>query len=225
MTKTDIHIHSSFSDGSNPPRQIVEFALTRDFDRICITDHVRFDSAWLDEFFSEIGCLKEEFAGRIEVLAGVEAKVVDLGGRIDADLARIERADLVFAAFHRIPQAKGFMARGEIRMRKTEALENWFVALKAVLSNPAVDIIAHPGNLLKMNGIRIPRYMKEEIASVAGSNGKRFEHNMSYGVPDEEFLSLLTAEGVGILPGSDGHSISILDSLWGNWPSDESYDR
>jgi putative hydrolase len=200
----------------------VQFAVTREFDRICITDHVRSDTAWLDEFFAEIAALKEEFAGRVEVLAGVEAKVMDLSGRIDADLARVSRADLVFAAFHRIPRARGFMPRGEIRMKKAEALDNWAMAMKGVLTNPAVDVIAHPGNILKMNGVRIPKYMKEEIASLAGRSGKVFEHNMSYGVPDSEFLSLLVSEGVGILPGSDGHSISILDHLWRDWPANES---
>jgi histidinol phosphatase-like PHP family hydrolase len=200
----------------------VEFAITKGFDRICITDHVRADTGWLDEFFAEIEMLKEEFSGRVEVLAGVEAKVLDFDGKIDADLGRVSRADLVFAAFHRIPSAKGFMARGEIRMKKAEALDNWSMSMKAVLSNSAVDVIAHPGNILKMNGVRIPRYLKEEIASLAGPSGKVFEHNLSYDVPDSEFRSLLSSEGVRILPGSDGHSISILDQLWKDWPADES---
>ncbi len=225
MTRTDIHIHSSFSDGLATPRQIVEFAVSREFDRICITDHVRVDTAWLDEFFEEIEALRKEFAGRIEVLAGVEAKVLDLSGRIDADLGRVSRADLVFAAFHRIPRAKGFMARRDIGRNKAEALENWSTSIKAVLSNPAVKIIAHPGNILKMNGVEIPRYLKEEVASLAGPSGKVFEHNLKYGVPDSGFLSLLVSEGVQVLPGSDAHSIAELDELWRDWPANASSDH
>jgi putative hydrolase len=200
----------------------VEFAVTREFDRICITDHVRIDTGWLDEFFMEIDALKEEFAGRIEILAGVEAKVLDFGGRIDADLGRVSRADLVFAAFHRIPRTKGFMARRDIGRNKAEALENWSTSMKAVLSNPAVNIIAHPGNILKMNGVRIPTYLKEEIASLAGPSGKMFEHNLKYEVPDGGFLSLLVSEGVHILHGSDAHSIAELDELWSDWPANAS---
>jgi len=225
LTRTDIHIHSSFSDGLATPRQIVEFAVSREFDRICITDHVRVDTAWLDEFFMEIEALKEEFAGRIEVLAGVEAKVLDFSGRIDADLGRVSRADLVFAAFHRIPRAKGFMARRDIGRNKAEALENWSMSMKAVLSNPAVQVIAHPGNILKMNGVRIPTYLKEEIASLAGPSGKVFEHNLKYGVPDSGCLSLLVAEGAQVLPGSDAHSIAELDELWRDWPANASSDH
>ncbi len=225
MTRTDIHIHSSFSDGLATPRQIVEFAVSREFDRICITDHVRVDTAWLDEFFEEIEALKKEFAGRIEVLAGVEAKVLDLSGRIDADIGRASRAGLVFAAFHRIPRAKGFMARRDIGRNKAEALENWSTSMKAVLSNPAVKVIAHPGNILKMNGVEIPRYLKEEIASLAGPSGKVFEHNLKYGVPDSGFLSLLVSEGVQVLPGSDAHSIAELDELWRDWPANASSDH
>lgn len=225
MTRTDIHIHSSFSDGLATPRQIVEFAVTREFDRICITDHVRIDTGWLDEFFMEIEALRGEFAGRIEVLAGVEAKVLDFGGRIDADLGRVSRADLVFAAFHRIPRTNGFMARRDIGRNKAEALENWSMSMKAVLSNPAVNVIAHPGNILKMNGVRIPTYLKEEIASLAGPSGKVFEHNLKYEVPDDGFLSLLVSEGVQILHGSDAHSIAELDELWRDWPTNASSDH
>ncbi|MEE8183001.1 MAG: hypothetical protein V3T94_02495 [Thermoplasmata archaeon] len=203
----------------------MEFAVSREFDRICITDHVRVGTAWLDEFFEEIEALKKEFAGRIEVLAGVEAKVLDLSGRIDADLGRVSRADLVFAAFHRIPRAKGFMARRDIGRNKAEALENWSTSIKAVLSNPAVKIIAHPGNILKMNGVEIPRYLKEEVASLAGPSGKVFEHNLKYGVPDSGFLSLLVSEGVQVLPGSDAHSIAELDELWRDWPANASSDH
>ncbi|MFQ6127721.1 MAG: PHP domain-containing protein [Thermoplasmata archaeon] len=214
----DIHIHSSFSDGLDSPNQIAEFAVSRKFDRICITDHIGPGTDWLDDFFEEMERLKEQFAEKIEILSGVEAKVLDLSGRLDANLSQVSRADLVFAAFHRIPQREGYMVRGEIGRKKAEALENWSVSMKAVLANPAAKIIAHPGNILKSNGVEIPRYLKEEIAVLAGRSGKIFEHNLKYGVPDSEFLSLLSSEGVQILPGSDAHSIAELDELWDNWP-------
>lgn len=216
----DIHIHSSFSDGLDTPRQIVEFAVSRHFDRICITDHVRRDSEWLDAFFEEVERLKDEFVDSIEILSGVEAKVLDMSGRIDADLSRVSRASLIFAAFHRIPHHKGYMKRNEIRRHKAEALENWFESLKSVLANRSVRAVAHPGNILRLNGVEIPRYVKEEIAVLAGRSETIFEHNLKYGVPDEEFLSLLRSERVQILPGSDAHCISELDELWRNWPEE-----
>ncbi|MFQ5910813.1 MAG: PHP domain-containing protein [Thermoplasmata archaeon] len=214
----DVHIHSDFSDGLDSPREIVEHAISRDFDSICITDHITFAADWMEGFFDEIEGLKKEFSDRIEVLSGVEAKVLDLSGRIDADPRRVSRADFVFAAIHMVPRTKGFMPRSKIRKYKTEALENWSVSMKAVLSNRAANIIAHPGNIMKSNMVEIPRYLKEEIAILAGRSGKMFEHNLKYGVPDEEFRSLLLSEGVPILPGSDAHSIAELDELWGDWP-------
>jgi histidinol phosphatase-like PHP family hydrolase len=181
---------------------------------------VRRDSEWLDVFFEEIEQLKDELANSIEILSGVEAKVLDLRGCIDADLSRVSRADLVFAAFHRIPRREGYMARNEIRRCKAEALENWFESMKAALSNRSVKVVAHPGNILKSNGVEIPKYVKEEIAVLAGRSETAFEHNLKYEVPDKEFLSLLRSEDVQILPGSDAHSISELDELWRKWPEE-----
>lgn len=220
MTKTDIHIHSSFSDGLDSPRQIVEFAVSRGFDRICITDHVRRGTEWLDVFFEEVWQLKDEFASSIEILSGVEANVLHISGHIDADVSRVSRADLIFAAFHGIPHRKGYMKRNEIRRCKAEALENWFESIKSVLSNQSVRVVAHPGSILRLNGVEIPKYVKEEIAVLAGRSKTIFEHNLKYGVPDKEFLSLLRSEAVQILPGSDAHSIAELDELWRNWPEE-----
>lgn len=220
MIRTDIHIHSRFSDGLDAPRAIVEFAASQRFDRICITDHVRMGTPWLDSFFEDIGALRTEFEGRVEVLAGIEAKVLDLSGRIDADLSQVERADLVLASFHRIPGERGFFQRHEIWERKAEALDHWAAGMRAVLSNAAVDVIAHPGNILKQNRVEIPRYLKEEIALLGGRSGKVFEHNLKYGVPDEEFRALLLEQGVKLMRGSDAHSIVELAELWQDWPDD-----
>ncbi len=218
LTRIDMHIHSDFSDGLNTPREIVEFALTRRFDSICITDHVSRDTGWLDDFLMEIKALRNEFEGRIEILAGLEVEVLDMRGNLDVDPTRVSSADLVLASFHWIPGKSGRMSWRAIRMDRAIALENWFTAMRAVLRNKQVKMIAHPGFILKSYKIEIPTYVKEEVAVLAGRSGVVFEHNHKYRVPDDEFLSLLQTEGVRILPGSDAHSLVELDELWRSWP-------
>lgn len=39
MLKADLHIHSTFSDGTSSPQEIVKVAIARNIDCICITDH------------------------------------------------------------------------------------------------------------------------------------------------------------------------------------------
>lgn len=218
MTRIDAHIHSRFSDGLNAPREIVELAVSRRFDSICIADHVSRDTEWLDDFLKEIEMLKNEFEGKIEILAGLEVEVLDMKGKLDVDPIRVSSADLVLASFHMIPSQDGYMGKDSIGRDKATAIENWFYSMKAVLKGKQADIIAHPGFILKSNGIEVPIYVKEELATLARRSGMMFEHNRKYEVPDEEFLSLLRAEGVKILPGSDAHNLVELDEMWRSWP-------
>lgn len=76
----DLHVHTTWSDGRNTPREYVEEALSRGASAIGFSDHsyTAFDPRYCmkpgaaDEYAAEIAGLKDEYSGRIEVLWGVE---------------------------------------------------------------------------------------------------------------------------------------------------------
>ena len=209
----DWHTHSTFSDGDNTPEEMVKTAIDLDLKLIAITDHVNRKTDWLDDFCDEIRRLKKKYNGKIKVLSGIEAKVIDLQGNIDARSEFFDNVDIVLASFHRIPTSHGFMPREQISKKKYEALEYWHKAMLNVLKNPNVDIIAHPTNLLKIHDIAISYLVKKEIAESANKNDKIFEINIKYDVPDKEFIGLLEENNVMMARGSDAHHIRELKEL------------
>ncbi len=62
--KADLHIHTSFSDGAHSPKKIVETALEKGIDCICITDH--------QETKGAIEALRFGFDQNILIIPGIE---------------------------------------------------------------------------------------------------------------------------------------------------------
>ena len=79
MILSNIHTHTCFSDGRNSAREMVEAALARGFVSLGFSDHgfAPHDSAGMSLenerlYREEIGRLKKEYAGRIEIALGYE---------------------------------------------------------------------------------------------------------------------------------------------------------
>ena len=76
----DLHVHSCFCDGHNTPEELVLFALEKGLGGLGICTHAYFSQEEgyciplekYGEFQGEIARLKEKYAGRIELLCGVE---------------------------------------------------------------------------------------------------------------------------------------------------------
>lgn len=80
MDVSDLHVHTVWSDGTNTMEELVEAALDRGFVSIGFSDHsyTDFDLRYcmkpeqMEGYHREISRLKEAYAGRIEVYAGLE---------------------------------------------------------------------------------------------------------------------------------------------------------
>lgn len=209
--KVDYHIHSSFSDGLDSPEEIVLAAINLGYVAICITDHIRREECeWIDTFIEELRRLRNKFQNEIKIYYALESKVIDSEGDIDILPVWSDRVDFVYAAFHQIPDSKGVMSSEEIKRFPEKAIALWRNAMLKVLENPIVDIIAHPGALLKEYQIHIPHDDMKIIASKAGLCNKIFEINAKHMVPDNDFLKILDSFGVKFSYGSDSHSVSEL---------------
>ncbi|MDY6836309.1 MAG: PHP domain-containing protein [Chloroflexota bacterium] len=210
--RTDIHIHSSFSDGLNTPEELVLEAIRLGYQEIAITDHVRRSTHWLDGFHREMERLKKLYADRIDLYSGIEAKVINLQGDIDAHPNFCKMVDIVLGAFHRLPiGGDKYWSSEDIMRDQQTALQYWVTSITNLMNNQAITVLAHPTAILKRNKIYLQPHLKEAIANHASTNGKVFELNVKYGVPDNEFISILKNHNVQLIPGSDSHSMKEME--------------
>lgn len=76
----DLHVHSTYCDGENTPRELIEEAILKNMDciGICAHSYTFFDESWCikknaaAEFKKEMQSLKKEFSSKINVLCGIE---------------------------------------------------------------------------------------------------------------------------------------------------------
>ncbi|OYT65775.1 PHP domain-containing protein [ANME-1 cluster archaeon ex4572_4] len=147
----DFHTHSLFSDGELLPSELVRRAVVNGYEAVGITDHVDFTN--LEHVLGGLKRLelwegkgeetKEGGGEKIEVLRGVElthVPAVKIGKMVKK--ARALGAELV-------------VVHGETLVEPVERGTN-----RAAVTNPAVDILAHPGlvsaeeaELAKENGV------------------------------------------------------------------------
>ena len=208
--KTDMHLHSDFSDGKNTIEEMTRKAIDLGYNRIAFTDHVWKTTDWIDDYVAEIDRMKKIYAA-IKIHSGIEAKVLNSAGDVDAQMGFFRKVNLVLAAFHRIPNGgDGFLSREEILGNKKVALNLWYQAFMGALGNKRVHIIAHPTAILKRYMIELPLAMKKRIAQEAGRHEKIFEVNIKYQTPDNQLFELLQNEKVRFSFGSDSHDVEEL---------------
>ena len=210
--KEDRHIHSNFSDGLNSPEEIVKTAISIGYEKICIVDHVRKDTKWVPDFAHEIMRLKKKYGSKIEILSGIEAKVINLKGDLDLP-DNIDGVDFVYSAFHRIPtEEREYLPSREISVNKSKALALWFTAMRKVLKNSVSNVIAHPGAILYDQGVYIPTKVIDTL--IKEGKNKTFEINLRHRAPRGEFLTKILKRA-NVIYGSDAHSSDEL-LFWSN---------
>ncbi|MDL2233873.1 histidinol-phosphatase [Ruminococcaceae bacterium OttesenSCG-928-L11] len=77
---SNLHTHTTYSDGKHPPREIVEAALAKGFVSLGFSDHApskaeagfALAQAEVEPYVREFRALREEYAGRIELYWGME---------------------------------------------------------------------------------------------------------------------------------------------------------
>ncbi len=199
LAKFDFHLHTSYSDGTSAPPAMVEAAEARGMEAIAFTDHgpeliVGIPREKLGLMLQDIELARED-AG-IPVLAGIEANVVDEGGRIDVEDDLAKRLDFLTLAIHHLRGTNDRleMARDYL-MRATRAIERW-----------EADVFVHP---FFLHHDLLPHISLEEIEDflrLAAARGVAMEVNMKYKAPGDEFFAICLREGVKLSIGSDAHT-------------------
>ena len=202
--RCDLHMHTDWSDGRAPIRQMVETAASLGHEYIAITDHSESsrvaNGLTSERLLAQIQQVREinaEIDG-MEVLAGSEVDILK-DGSLDFSDELLAQLDIVVASVH-----AGFsMSETEMTDRVIRAIEN-----------PYVTIIGHPtGRLLgRRPGFAINL---EAVIDAAAANRVALEINAAPSRLDLESSAVRQALARGVLlsVNTDAHSIPALERV------------
>jgi DNA polymerase (family 10) len=133
--RADLHMHTTYSDGTSSVLQMAEAALERGREYIVITDHSRslgiangLSIERLMQLGEEIQIVNEKLAGKIRIFWGTEMDI-NADGSLDYPDEVLAKLDFVIASLH--------VSLRQSREQITERLLN-------AIRNPHVDMIGHP---------------------------------------------------------------------------------
>ncbi len=183
--RCDLHMHTTMSDGELLPMELIRRAAHADHRAVALTDHSSFSNLdWIVESVSR-DCAKAGAWG-IEAIPGVELTHVPVK-HLDDAIRKSRKAGAEIVIVH-----------GETPVEPVEKGTN----LKAV-SNPEVDILAHPGMLTI------------DEAELAAKNGVCLEitcrrgHSLSNG----HVVNMAREGKARMLVNTDAHSPDDLSSM------------
>lgn len=129
----DLHVHSDWSDGGSPIREMAVAARDLGHDYMVLTDHSPrltvargLTAARLREQLDVVAGLNEELAP-FRILTGIECDI-NVDGSLDQEPALLARLDLVVASVH-----------SKLRM----PAEEMTARMVAAVSNPNTDVLGH----------------------------------------------------------------------------------
>ena len=200
----DLHMHTTWSDGTDTIEQMAAAAGERGLKYIAITEHSKrvsmaggLDAARLRRQWAEIDQLNRRLKG-FTVLKGIEVDILEAGG-LDLDDDVLAEADWVVASVHYGQN----QPRERITRRAIEALEN-----------PYVSVLAHPTGRL-LNRRKAYEIDLDAVLKAARANRKMIELNAHPQRLDLDDVACSAAKnhGVPVVISSDAHHVVGLDVL------------
>jgi DNA polymerase (family 10) len=202
--KGDLHVHSTYSDGSNSIEEIVASCRKRGYSYVAVTDHSQslkvahgLSITDLKKKKRQIESLNKKLKG-FKILYGTEVDI-DSNGKIDYRDEVLKDFDVVVAAIH-----SGFkQSKEQLTKRIIKACRNKYV-----------HIIAHPTG--RLWGTREAYDIDlDEILKVAKETNTHLEINA---FPERLDLNDLNAHrakemGVKLAIGTDAHTIGQLETV------------
>jgi len=214
----DHHVHSTFSDDAVATlAQNVRAARQRGLRVLCLADHVRASTPWVPEFAAAVAALRP--ASGLVLLAGVEAKILDVTGRLDlpGDLHGVDR---VLIADHQFPGEHGPVSPGQVRAElasgqrtAAEVIDGLVAATAGALRQVAIPQLAHLFSLLPKIGLAerdVPDQALAYLAREACRAGARVEVNEKWACPSPRTLRACAAAGVPLVASTDSHDCATV---------------
>ena len=182
----DYHVHSTFSDDAvSTLAENLAAARERGLRTLCLAEHVRRGTAWVPEFLAAVHALRP--VPGLEVLAGVEVKILARAGRLDLP-GGTGGADLVVI----------------------ECLIEATVGAMQVAGRPQ---LAHLFSILPKMGIdesAVPDRAIGHLARQAGTAGAQLEVNEKWACPSARTVRAFADAGVPLVASTDSHDCRAI---------------
>ena len=202
--KGDLHMHTTWSDGANSLKEMIEACRSRSYDYMVITDHSQYlkvanglEPERLLKQNEEIRELNKQYSD-IEVLSGTEMDILP-DASLDFDDEVLKQLDFVIASIH-----------SSFQQPQEQIMERILTAMK----NPHVHMIAHPtGRIVGQRNGYDPDV--EQLLDWAKQYGKIVELNASPYRLDlaVEYLEMAQEKGVPVAINTDAHATGGLEVM------------
>lgn len=216
----DHHVHSTFSDDArSTPAENLEAARRVGLREIRMVDHVRASSTHVPAMLAAIAALPP--VDGLRVLTGVEAKVLDVAGTVDAPpdvlaaLGTPGGADRVLLADHQVPGTDGpwspsttLRLLDEGRVTRADVVELVVTGTLRAVERTGRAQLAHPFSILPKVGIAeddVPDDLLDALADVLVATGTPVEVNEKWRCPGTRVVERWRAAGVVLVASTDAH--------------------
>jgi putative hydrolase len=205
----DMHVYSTFSDGTNTIEENVAEAERIGLTELACVEHVRGDTKWVPAYVAAISEIRKRTP--IVLRCAVEAKILDIYGCLDLP-AELDGIDAVYAASHQAPSPDGPMNPRSTRERieagelDPQVVLRWVVrGTTAVLRRHKHLVIAHLFSVLPRLGLEerdVPSDLVDSLAMAAAESDARIVVDEHRRCPAARTLRPFLRHGVPLLVGS-----------------------
>lgn len=207
----DFHLHSTWTDGKNTVSEIIENAKHNKLHSIAITDHIRRESTYFDEYQQEIVRLNHQ-EKELNIYVGFEAKVMDFNGNIDVHESVVQKADIAIVSVHRYPLGCNLYDASDFKQTIAQEIE--LELSLAALKKGGFNVLGHPGGMSLNYFKEFPAHFFEEIIIECVKNDIAFDFNGRYHARAiYELHPLLKKHNPHVSIGTDSHNINPM----GKW--------
>ncbi len=217
----DHHVHSDFSDDAHSTmEQNIAAARARGLTQLRLVDHVRRSSTWVPEFCARTASLAANTGAELTILTGLEAKILDAGGRLDVPpglrtgAGTGNRVDRVLIADHRYPGRDGPWTPSRVLAERAAGLTAAVIvdtlvgATIAAIGTVENAQLAHLFSLLPKVGLSEADVLDEHLsalAKAAAESGTWVEINEKWGCPGPRAVRAFAAASVTLVASTDSH--------------------
>ena len=198
---SDLHVHSTWSDGKNSIAEMAETAMQLGYTHIAICDHSPHlikkytDASYFMQQADEIDRLQQDLKDGLTILKGVEVDILP-DGSLDLPAEMLARMDIVVASMH---------------VALDQPMEQSTARLIRAIENPYVNIIGHPGGRIYPM-VDLIDLDWERVCRAAAFNQVALEINShkSHPIFDDRKVRLAVSLGVEIALDSDSHNTAMM---------------
>lgn len=207
---TDLHIHSTWSDGINSIHEIVQQSKLKKLSTIAITDHIRNESTYFNDYYNEIKKMKVD---GIVILTGFEVKIKNFQGEVDVSPAVSNKAEVQIASVHRFPLGRKLFSPDKFNKPICQEIE--LELSIACIRKQQMRVLGHPGGMSIKAFHEFPIAFFREIIIECAHNDIVFELNSAYHAEIyKELMPILEEYNPYLSFATDAHTIKEI----GQWP-------